>query len=187
MRGPVDVDLSIIAETNRLDGILMSLIGLADVTAARYGVGLLTNGMTIYGAVASARIAAQAVDDLNQALVARWREQSSEKEGWDDAEERVRGFALQRWEQERERAESVRLHIEATREGEDLIDPVQLPEELQRPFVQRQVRPILTLADAKVCAPGQTEPPEIPVLRVRVSQVSAWWLLAVDAPIEHPR
>jgi hypothetical protein len=56
-----EYDLAIIAEHSRSDGYLQSLVGLAedDLPAA---VGLLVNGMVVFGSIVSPRAMAEAMD-----------------------------------------------------------------------------------------------------------------------------
>lgn len=69
---PSDHDLAELAAASRLDGALSALAGLAP-TGARYMLGLLVNGMTVYGRTESPGAVFAELDAENARVIERGR------------------------------------------------------------------------------------------------------------------
>lgn len=167
---PSDRDLAEIAIASRTDPMLSVLAGVASGNGPTYVVGLLVNGMTIYGRTADPMRMAEAVDAEN----ARWGQRAKAatgREGWDEFSEKVGTM----WTDELKKTEEEqRMLIEHM-----AVDLDELPEEVARKVIRAREED-LTLADAKVFPPGAA-PFDVPLVRIRLAQVSGWWLVPTDA------
>lgn len=143
--------------------------------------------MTVYGAIGSGRKMAEAVDHFNQTMVERWRAQSPDETDWEEVEEAVRGTAVEAFERERDQEREVFEEATRLQPDPESFDLAELPEDLARRFIRREVRPVMTLLDAKAFVPGQTRPLELGVLRLHVSQIAGWWLIGPEGRATHPQ
>lgn len=171
-----DRDLAEIAAESKPD-VMLSI--LADtVGGTTYVLGLLANGMTIYGRTVSAREMATMLDAENERMFAR---SSTEERGRQtNASEQIRNL----WTTAIEKQEAEERELVVHTPGD--ID--ELPEELGRKIIRGR-QSALTLRDVRVFPPGSPSF-EVPLLRVRLSTVSGWWLVSTDedghATYAHP-
>jgi hypothetical protein len=162
-----DRDLAELAAASRADQMLGILAGQAD-TGATFSLGLLVNGMTIYGRTASRREVARALDDENARMIERSR--ASGGSGWDEAEETIKGQWMRNVE---EAAAEERLLVEHTTG-----DLHAVPEEIARMII-RSRETTITLTDVHVFTPGDPRF-ELPLLQIRLATVAGWWLVPTD-------
>jgi hypothetical protein len=169
-------DLAEIAAASKPD-VMLSM--LADtVGGTTHVLGLLANGMTIYGRTVSPREMATMLDAENERMFAR---SSTEERGTQtNASERIRNL----WTTAIEKQEADEWELVSHTSGD--ID--ELPEELGRKIIRGQ-QSTLTLEDVRVFPPG-CPAFVVPLLRVRLSTVSGWWLVPTDkdghATYTHP-
>jgi hypothetical protein len=170
-----DRDLAIIAERSRGDAYLHDLVTTAEegIPAA---VGLLLNGMVIYGALAAPQRIAEEVDTHYDWMTRGLQERSDEQaEGWAKAREKLSGVrARYAEEDEKEREEHYDRLTEAYGDPGDF-DPLTGPADVARDALRHALRATLTLENATI-ATGQGRI-EVPVLRVQIPQIAAWWLM----------
>lgn len=167
---PRDRDLAEVAMASRTDPMVSVIAGLASSNGPTYMVGLLVNGMTIYGRTADPMRMAEAVDAEN----VRWGERAKSatgREGWDEYSQKVATMWADRLKTAEEEESVLVEHM--------TVDLDELPEEVARKVIRAREQD-LTLADAKVFPQGAA-PFEVPLLRIQLAQVSGWWLLPTDA------
>jgi hypothetical protein len=172
-----DRDLAELASSSRPDRMLAVLASLADA-GSTYTLGLLVNGMTIYGRTISPKQLATLLDEENVRMAERWK--ATGAPGWDEAGEKIRGL----WEKSFEEYQAERRMLVEHTTG----DVDDLPEEIGRMVIRGQGMSV-TLSDVHVFSPGSPGF-ELPFLRVRLSMVAGWWLVPSDehgrASFEHP-
>lgn len=167
-------DLAIIASRNVPDPFLELLAGNAERIGGA-AIGLLTNGMIVFGLIASPREIAAQMDAYHGriAAIAGDPEGVAEDE-WREARERF-------IRQNRDLVEKTLAEREAFEE--ELLahlDQPELPASLDRRRIGWAARVFLNLRDVSIVAPGEADPTKVPVMRVRVDQVSGWWLVPPD-------
>lgn len=183
---PSEHDVALLTALAKPDPYLDLLIGQADAGAGA-AVGVLANGMTMYGRIAPDRDMGERFDRFIEGVIQRGARTSDDPDAWAEFAKKVRGQAVLA---EEERANERR---EIVLSGEEDSDPH--PAQVSAQETRRQIdlfsrRPALTLMEARVMIPGQQQSVEVPVLRVRVAQVAAWWLLEegedAAASVQHP-
>lgn len=162
---PADRDLALAAASSRHDSFLEAVASLHETG---YYVGLLVNGMTAYGRVSSDRAIAEVLDAENARAVARWKERDPT---WSEVEDEFKD----RWT--RQIDEEEREHRELVERNSNVPSDEMSDDDTRAMAQDRAVA--LTLVDAKVFPPGAPAL-EVPVLRVQVAQVGAWWLVPID-------
>jgi len=146
-------------------GLDRFLQAIANVDQAGYYVGLLINGMTVYGQVASDRAIAEVLDGENARIGARLTEQPAV---WTEV---VEGGWTRRIDQEEEEHNGlVERNLKA--ELDEMSD-----DDARMTIRGRAVT--LTLIEAKV-VPAGAPTFDVPVLRVLLAQVGGWWLVPRD-------
>lgn len=176
---PPDRDLANLRAASRLDGTLEVVASLASSGMSRM-LGLLVNGMTVYGFATSERALCEQLDEENAQMAARNREQ--DPENWsDEAIEKLTGKWVDSFEDhEREYRELVE-RTSADRKA--------MSEDDERMEI-RHSAVTLTLADATVFPPGSPQF-KVPVLSIRLSEVAGWWVVPTNpadgsASFTHP-
>ncbi len=173
-----EVDLANLAASQRLDRYLVELASLSNVGLSTV-LGVLIGGTIIIGRLVPEREVAKAMDEHISSvfqLAKQAAESPEEKQAFAEGD----STAHQRAAEERQAA-GTRLRERTEAEvGDGDIEPTALPEELARFLVQDSAPPALTLAEASVLPPGAKAAISVPVLRVAVRQVGAWWIVPTD-------
>jgi hypothetical protein len=176
---PADRDLAKLAASAAGDGLLSGLAHLAP-SGASYMLGLLVNGMTIYGRTVPTKDFGAAIDAQNETWIARGRT-ASEAEGWDTAADTILGIYASKADEDEERRRDL---IERSAG----VEYDELPEEDLRLDLKLRLTHI-TLAEVNVFPAGGAHF-TLPLIRISIAQVAGWWLVPVDedgnGTITHP-
>lgn len=170
-------DLANIAmRTGRDDGFLRDLADLAESGVPTL-VGLLTNGMIVIGVLSRLEEIAGELDRIRKNYAeAAWKSRPDDKteEEWRGAVDSWTNVNMQLVEQIREEREEV----EAAEEGSwDYSVP---PRGMARKALAFATRQNLTLTQVQVAAAGQVGVIRVPVMRVAMGSIAAWWPIPVD-------
>ena len=169
---------NIAANTASGDAFLEGLMELADGGLGSV-VGVLANGMIVVGAIATGRALAEELDSQLEVMT-RSVERPSDMsvEEWDERRELwIRRNTRAYEEAEKERA-STEAEVEA--EGDPTFGYDIKPQGLARKALDSHIRTMLTLVDVQIIAPAQHGRVKLPVLRLAVQQIAAWWPISVD-------
>jgi hypothetical protein len=180
---PNELDIArLAAQHGHQDGYLLDLIQLAD-RDLRLVVGLLLNGMIVVGSLSRSEEMAEAVDALRAYLADRFgrdhKPEDQTAEEWENtlsefssrASEFVRRIRVEEEELDTRLAESA---------GGEKVDLEGLPAHLGRKLIDLEARTFLTLKNVQIAAPAQAGVMKIPLLRVAVRQINAWWPIPLD-------
>jgi hypothetical protein len=163
-----DRDLAQLAADSRPDKTLAVLAGLGSA-GIKCVLGLLVNGMTIYGHIESPGTVFAELDAENARMMERQRSAK-------DKESKEASPLEDVWTRKFEEGERQEEQIMERTEGKALEE---MTEEDVRATIERQTT-TLTLADVHVFPPASAGF-EVPLMRVRIAQVNAWWLIPTDA------
>jgi hypothetical protein len=173
-----EVDLAHLTASQRPDRYLVGLVGLAN-SGVGVPVGLLIGSTVIIGSLAPDAKLADALDELMLAVVTSAGNGENQKQP--DAEEAratVGSMYSKAARERRETEEKTRERYEAEI-GEDDVAFSEMPRDLAREIITNS-HVMITLTDVKVVRAGSVAPLELPVMRVNIHQVGAWWTLPVD-------
>lgn len=176
---PPDRNLAQIAAASRLDGGLGVLANLAE-GGGRYMVGLLVNGMTVYGCTTSPREFDALLDEENARVVARGR--AKDADSWpDDVVEVIEGSWVRGYD------EDVAEDRELMQRNQD-VEFDAMSEDDQRASIKHQATTI-TLGGVTVFPSGGPHF-EVKLMRIRLALVAGWWPVPTDtegnASFSHP-
>jgi hypothetical protein len=167
------------------DGYLAQLIVLADEGVPTY-IGMIVNGIIVFGTLSSADKIAKSIDEHLS-----WLADASRKGGMPPEEVSAEEFesSLQSFSSgattayEAHRAETDEVADEARPySNEDgNLDFRTAPARVARRVVRLWYRHSITLTEVQVFAPGQAGLMRLPVMRVTLDQVSAWWIVPLDS------
>lgn len=182
---PADFDLARIAAatSTRNDRYLFELIELADNDLST-AVGLLVNGVFITGILASAKAMADEVDQARTWLADLSRRLKDPKEpATDELEKGIEEFSTTA-------SKAFARHQEAITKVHEETEPYiddegfsfeRAPAALSRRLIKISQRAFITLKDVQIVAPGQIGMAQLPVLRVALAHIGAWWIIQLDA------
>jgi hypothetical protein len=179
---PSEIDIArIAAQLGHQDGYLLDLIQLADRDLGLV-IGILLNGMIVIGSLAPSEEMAEAIDVERAGLAERFgRDHKPEDQTAEEWEETLNEFSSATSMFLRKiRAEEEELDARLAEIDEDVVDPATLPAELGRKLLDLQGRAFLTLRNVQIAAPAQAGVMKIPLLRVSVGQIDAWWPIHLD-------
>jgi hypothetical protein len=177
---PESRDLATVAANAQGDAWLLHLLDLADQGFA-VSVGLFLNGMVVMGALTTTDAMAKQIDAY-RSRIAELSPNPPEGTASDEWQETLREFSraaagqFEIFEEERESREAAMKQYIADEGYQWDVAPA----ELSRRFIRETVRLFLTLRDVQITAPGVPGITRLEVLRVTISQISAWWLIQVD-------
>lgn len=180
---PADHDLAqIAAASNAHDAYLLDLVELADNNLST-SVGLLVDGVFITGTLTSAKAIAEDVDQAHTWLANQSRRHADPKELEDDElQKSLNEFstsALKAYEHYEQAI--VKIHEEAKPYlSDDGFAFDKAPAAISRSLIKVHQRAAITLRDAQIVAPGQAGIAQLPVLRVAVAHIAAWWVIQLD-------
>lgn len=172
---PSERDLADLAAVIRQDAYLQQMASEAE-DGVGAPIGLLANGMVVYGRLGPERLMAEEVDAYLEWVIQGGETAGADPEGWKEARERLGGMAVRMADKRKEARQEVLNRAEEF-SGEEGFDWPAAPRDLAREVIRERVRPALTLREARILVPGQSQPLEVPVMRVNMTEVSGWWLL----------
>lgn len=160
------------------DQFLLDLVELADLGAG-VPIGLLANGMVIVGSLSSAEALAKPLDVNRRRIVDRVEKPEGLTDGdWADIRDRFATRSVAGVKTFRKEAEELEADLQAFEET--AAEGEQLPSDLERRLIARSNRTHITLVDVQVVAPGQSGAIRVPVIRVNLGQIAAWWSPETD-------
>jgi hypothetical protein len=174
-----EVDLAYLQASQRLDGYLVELVGLADIGLGTV-LGVLVNGTTIVGRLVPEMEMAKVIDQHLSSLL-QLAKQAVENPEEEQLLAEADTSPHEKAAEERQAARTnLRERVEAE-VGDGDIEPTELPGELAHRLAQNSSPPALTLADASVFPPGAKAAISVPVLRITLRQVGGWWIIPTDS------
>jgi hypothetical protein len=177
---PSERDLAAVASRRAQDAYLAELVQRASVGAG-LPVGLLVNGMIVLGQLAPPELIAKVIDTEWQGVLARIdKPHDMTDEEWAESCERGSTRAMRLTE--RYRAELDQLGEDAKPYGDpDGIDVAIAPADIGRRTIAANMYSHVTIAEARIVAPGQPGTTTVPALRIAADQIAGWWVLPSDA------
>ena len=161
------------------DPFLGDLIELAQ-HGTELAVGLLVNGMVVLGSLDGAEAIAQELSTMRRRLIDRSpKPEGQSEEQWEAVREGFTNAPLN-YVAEREQAEAGVHQALSERADDGVVNMDDLPATLARQAREIATRTQITLTDARIAAPGQEGMTALPVLRVAVQHVTAWWFAMPD-------
>jgi hypothetical protein len=180
---PRDLDLALIAAQQGYQDLhLLDLIELADADMG-LALGMLINGMIAVGTLAPPEAIAIEIDAERKRLAESFgpdsRPDDLSEEEWQQRLEEFSTVASDGVQKaNKEKAQLEEQLRDAAGGGE--LEFQSLPEDLARRTISLEARGFLTLKNVQIIAPGQPGMMRLPVLRVTVSHVNAWWPIRLD-------
>ena len=167
-----DRDLArIAAAAQHRDQTLGTLAAISEDTSSGYMVGLLVNGMTLYGRIESPREFYALLDVENATIVERGRAVNADS--WpDDVAAKLEGTWARHFDEDLAKHRTL---VERNADG----DFEDMSEEDMRSSIADDPT-TLTLAEVYIYPPGDTLF-QVPLMRVNRSHVAAWWPVPRDA------
>jgi hypothetical protein len=167
------------------DGYLMQLIGLADDGVSTY-IGMIVNGIIVFGVLSSTDKIAKPVDEHRSWLAGASRKAEMPPEGVtaEEFENSLRTFssaATTAYEAHRAETDEIADEAEPYLTEDGHLDFKAAPARVARRVIGLWYRHSITLAEAQVFAPGQAGLMKLPVMRIALDQVSAWWVIPLDS------
>jgi hypothetical protein len=172
-----EADLANIAASQRFDGFLQTLAGLADAGAG-IPIGILVGPTIIIGTLAPEREMAEALDSLIGAVLAKADDVTDGREDEDDAGEAPFSMYTDAAQARRDAKTKTRARYESEF-GDAKFDFGAMPRDLARKII-RASDTVLTLSDVRIVRPGSKDPVSLPVMRVGLHQITGWWVLEMD-------
>jgi hypothetical protein len=173
---PLAYDLAFLAAQADVDGQLYELLELADAGVGM-GIGLLLNGMIAIGRLDHRRAMAREIDEAGERVAQLVRRPDDVNEDdWSGLQDRLRGGATG----ETKETDVRKAELEEDWAATGLTDPSLAPNTLARRAASVDSRVALTLVDVQLVAPPSNGVMQIPVLRVYLPQIAAWWPLRLD-------
>jgi hypothetical protein len=178
-----EADLAKLAASQRFDGYLLGLAGLADAGAG-IPIGILVGSTIIIGTIASERKMAEALDDLIVAVLANADDDADQRDDDTEAESQADGnaaFSMYVDAAQARRDAKVRTRERYEAEfGDAKFDFAAMPRDLAREIIHESDT-MLTLTSAKVVRAGADAPIELSVMRINMHQITGWWTLPLDS------
>jgi hypothetical protein len=172
-------DAAVLARQAQPDGMLDSLLRLAD-TGVGASVGLMLNGMVVVGQLASPREAAKETDEFRRFVIDQFERPADQtEEEWAETRERFGRAAAEAVERFLSGRAGVLEEGDAFLGAEGL-DVDNAPPDLARRIAFYETRTSLTLTDVKVVSPAHPGVMHLPLLRVQLAQLAAWWPVRLD-------
>lgn len=173
---PVERDLAHIAARDGYDDFLTDITLLVENGAA-CRLAFLLDGQVLTGRLVPPEQIATAVDALRAASFT-----GVEPPPWWTEERGAFDTYLTRMVAEHRTGVTALVGDLAEAVAPEDLDASTLPAALARRLITNNVRGHLTLADATLAPPGAAEPTtRIPLMRLCVRRVSAWWIVGADA------
>jgi hypothetical protein len=134
--------------------------------------------MVVMGLMAPPSAMAETLDAERTRIVERWgkKPDNMSEDEWNEVVGTFKkgvATATAKGQEEKQKARE-----ELQRAGDPPLKEVD--PELARRLITWGARPHLTLRNVRIVAPGQTGATMVPVMRVAVSQIAAWWVVPTD-------
>jgi hypothetical protein len=172
-------ELSQIAAQHETDPLLSSLLSLSE--AGGGVIGVLINGMVVVGALTSTKAMAEALDKQRGKVMDLVKKAGVElPEDWDELAEQARTLALRRYEERQALRDDASKRMDSYLNEDGVVDARIAPQDLMRIIIRQNFHGYFNLTQASIVAPGQRGVIRVPVLRVNVAQVAAWWIPDID-------
>lgn len=168
----IEAELTALNARTQSDRFLLDLIQYAD-SGMGLPVALLVNGMAIAGSLAPPDVLADHLDGNFRRLI-----KSAEKptdvghEEWQQKSEKASTRFSRALRGAKEEDAQLEKELDEFEDNSD--DGEQLPRDLELGWIALNSRAHLTLKDAQIAAPGERMT-KVPILRVNISQITAWW------------
>ncbi|MGN6373235.1 MAG: hypothetical protein ACTHM1_09640 [Solirubrobacteraceae bacterium] len=164
----------------RNDGFLLDLANLADNDLST-SVGLLVGGVFMTGILASRKAMAEEVDAARTWLADQVRktELPADKD-WNTILSEFSTAASREYADFHEFVDKARRDAEPYI-GDNGLDPDSVPVSVARRILNAEHRAFITLRDAQIVAPGQPGITRLPLIRVALGQIAAWWIVRLDS------
>lgn len=170
-----DRDLLDLALRSQPDPFLSELVELGQ-HGTELAVGLLVNGMVMLGRLSRDEALGQALATLRQRLIdASPKPDGHTDEQWAQVRENFATAPLQYLAERAQLEQTVLEDLQSRADDEGSVALEEIPADLARQVRELGTRAHITLTDARVAAPGQEGMTAVPVLRVAVAHVTAWW------------
>lgn len=176
-----DRDLLDLSLRSQPDPFLSELVELGQ-HGTELAVGLLVNGMVMLGRLSRDEALAESLSTLRRRLIdASPKPDGHSDEQWEQVRESFAAAPLQYLADRAQLEQDVLEDLQSRADEEGAVAIDSLPEDLARQVRELGTRAHLTLTDARVAAPGQDGMTAVPVLRVAVAHVTAWWFAVPEA------
>jgi hypothetical protein len=173
-------DVAQLAAQHKTDPLLLELLRLGEAGVG-FTVGLLLNGMIVTGVLGSAIRTAEEVDARrSKALTLAAKNDSELPDGFEETAEKAKTLSVNRYEAQRANRDVVEAELDSFLGEDGVLDPRIAPADLMRAVIHENVRGHFDLTQVTIAAPGQVGVVRLPVLRVSVAQVAAWWSADFD-------
>lgn len=181
---PADYDLARIAAAAdaRDDVYLLDLVELADRNLST-SVGLLVDGMFVTGILSSTKVIVDEVDTARTWLAQQSRRHTDPEElAKNELEQGLEEFSVaasKAFAQFQETLAKVRKEAEPYLDDDGFAFD-KAPAAVSRRLVYAERRAFITIRDVQIVAPGQLGMAKLPVLRVALAHIAAWWIIQLD-------
>jgi hypothetical protein len=178
--GAAELDLALLARRHQQDHLLNGLIREAENGGFQYGLGLLLNGMIVFGHLTRSEDMAEELDAQRQtAITAVDRPESVNESQWARRLDRYPNQSHRSVEALRAEINqlSADVNVYADEEG---VDPSQLPGDLARRVITANACSHLTLGDVRIFAAGQAGPTPVKTMRIATDQIVGWWIVRTN-------
>lgn len=142
-------------------------------------IALLINGMIVMGALAQSEVIAEHLDQNRRRITdGLKRPDGISADDWKKKLEALGTQSMRGVQTHRDEEAALETKIEDFESKTD--ETEQLPEDLERGLINQEHWPNLTLKDVQINAPGQVGITRVPVMRVNVGLIAAWWAPQID-------
>ncbi|HXD53552.1 MAG TPA: hypothetical protein VN618_02240 [Solirubrobacteraceae bacterium] len=181
---PSERDLAeIAAGLAAYDGYLSQMLDLAD-DGLPASIAMVVDGLVVVGALTRGADMAAAVDK-HRAWLAGIARKGVVPEGLSAEEYAAQlvafsGLATSSFETQVKTRDQTYDEAEEYLTAENLFDWEKAPGSLSRRMIAAMHRQSLTVRDVQVFAPGQQGVMRVPVMRIKIGSISAWWIVEFD-------
>lgn len=174
--------LAELAASSGADPLLADLVELAD-SGLPTSLGMFVDGKIVVGQLASSKVAAAEVDKSRSWLAERAQQHPPEDLSQEEFDERLKKFSTAASDAV---AKQEQMFSEIWDEAaEHLTDDGfafdKAPAALSQRVISALGRRFVTLQEVQIMAPGQTGLLHLPVLRIAITHIAAWWVIHLDA------
>jgi hypothetical protein len=183
--GPNEQDVAELAAASaNFDGYLAQLLDLADTGIPTY-VGMIVNGLVVIGMLSPAEKFVASVDEVRSRLADASRKAGLlgdlSKAQFEESLETFSSAASAAYRERRQEEEEIVGEAQPYLDDSGHLDFKTAPARIARRVMRLWYRHSVTLTEAQIFAPGQAGLMRPPVMRVALDQISAWWVIPLDA------